>query len=542
MKSNKSKLILVYNDPQVAIMARVSTDQQEREGTSLDTQIEQCMRQAELDGEAVNHDYVYREQWSGADINRPVLTLLRQAVQNGEIRVVYAYSPDRLSRDPLHLLTLMEEFASAGVELRFVRGFTEDTPEGRLMMYIHGYVGQRERLDFMERTMRGKMQTARLGRMPNGTGSGLYGYDYDTVNKVRVVNEKEAVVVRQAFQWCYEGWTTYRIALKLNEMGIPTKRGNRWHPLTVRRMLENPAYTGLHFYGQKRYRKVPGNKIEVTDRPESEWVALKSFTPPLISREIYQAVRKRQEVQQARTVDGERRYLLTGFGLCPTCGTTIVGTSLRHGYRYYRCRGTWRTSTRDAICKERYIPGDHLEWVVWTAVVDAIRDPTVLIADLLEHLSTGDGGLGAKMDELRREIRDLKSEQRRLIELRQKDLVDLDILETQIGPVKALCDEKEEALLLLEAQQQQNHDAEEAGRRIAQYCQAVSDKLDDLDLEGKRATLAAFGVKFEATRDRLSITVRIDPNCTTIARTLASPHARSGPNRPVGIRQGLTSW
>ena len=125
------------------------------------------------------------------------------------------------------------------------------------------------------------------------------------------------------------------------------------------------------------------------------------------------------------------------------------------------------------------------------------------------------------MDELRREIEDLKSEQRRLIELRQKDLVDLDILETQIGPVKALCDEKEEALLLLEAQQQQNHDAEEAGRRVAQYYQAVSDKLDDLDLEGKRATLAAFGVKFEATRDRLSITVRIDPNRTTTARTLA---------------------
>lgn len=521
MKSNKSNLILGYNDPQVGVIARVSTDQQEREGTSLDTQIEECMRQAESDGEPVNHDYIYREQWTGADISRPVLTLLRQAVQNGEIRVVYAYSPDRLSRDPLHLLTLMEEFASAGVELRFVRGFTEDTPEGRLMMYIHGYVGQRERLDFMERTMRGKMQTARLGRMPNGTGAGLYGYDYDKINKVRWVNEKEAVVVRQVFQWRYEGWTTYRIALKLNEMGIPTKRGNKWHPLTVRRMLENPAYTGLHFYGQKRYRKVSGNKIEITDRPESEWVALNNFTPPLVSREIHQAVQKRLEVQQARTVDGERRYLLTGFGRCPTCGTKVAGTSLRRGYRYYRCRGTWKTSTRDAICKERYIPGDHLELVVWTAVVDAIRDPAVLVADLLEHLSTGDGGLGAKMDELRREIKDLKSEQRRLIELRQKDLVDLDILETQIGPVKALCDEKEEALLLLETQQQQNHDAEEAGRRVAQYCQAVSDKLDDLDLEGKRATLAAFGVKFEATRDKLSITVRIDPNCTTIARTSA---------------------
>ncbi len=521
MESQNGKLEMAFAEGAVAVMVRVSTDQQERDGTSLDTQLVECMRQAELDGLTVDPDHIYREQWTGDDLDRPVLTLLRGVVQEGKIRVIYVYSPDRLSRNPLHLLLLVEEFTSAGVELRFVRGFTEDTPEGRLMMYINGYVGQRERLEFMERTMRGKMQTARLGRLPNGTGSGLYGYDYDSIHKVRLVNEEESIVVRQVFQWCYDGWTAYRIALKLNEMGIPTKRGNRWHPINVRRMLENPAYTGRHFYGQKRYRKVSGKKIEVTPRPESEWIPLEDFTPPLVSQEIYEAVQKRLEVQQARTVDGHRRYLLTGFGRCPTCGTRIVGTSLRRGYSYYRCRGTWKTATRDAICAERYIPAEHLERVIWTTVAESIRDPAVLVADLQEHLSTGDGGLGVKMHELRREIAELKSQQRRLMELRQKDLIDLDILETQIGPVKTLCDEKEEELLLLAAQKQQNDDAEEAGRRVAEYCQAVSDKLDDLDLEGKRATLAAFGVKFEATRDDLSITIRIDPNCTTIARTLA---------------------
>ena len=258
-----------------------------------------------------------------------------------------------------------------------------------------------------------------------------------------------------------------------------------------------------------------------------EWIPPKDFTPPLVSQEIYEAVQKRLEVQQARTVDGHRRYLLTGFGRCPICGTKIVGTSLRRGYSCYRCRGTWKTATRDTICAERYIPAEHLERVIWTTVVETIRDPAVLVADLQEHLSTGDGGLGAKMDELRREIADLKSQQRRLMELRQKDLIDLEILETQIGPVKALCDEKEEELLLLEAQHQQHDSAEEAGRRVAEYCQVVSDKLDDLDLEGKRAALAAFGVKFEATRENLSITIKMDPNCTTIARTLASGLAES---------------
>ena len=402
-----------------------------------------------------------------------------------------------------------------------VRRDTEDTPEGRLMMYTQGYVGQRVRNEFTERTMRGKRQVARLGRLPNWTGSGLYGYDYDKVKKIRAVNEKQAVIVRQVFQWCYDGWSVYRIALKLNEMGIPSKRGNRWYAINVRRMLQNVAYIGAQYYGQKRYRKVSEHVREVTDMPESEWIPVEGFTPPLVSKELFEAVQKKLQVQQARNVNGERKYLLTGFGHCPSCGTGIVGTSLRRGYRYYRCRDTWKTAAREATCVERYIPGDRLDEVVWTVVVGAIRDPAVLVADLQEHLSTGDGDLGARMDGLRCAIADLKSQQRRLIELRGKDQIDEDILETQIGPVKALCDEKEKDLLLLEAQQQQIHDGEEVGRRVIEYCQELSEKLDDLDLEGKRATLAAFGVSYEATRASLTITVRIDPKCTTTARTLA---------------------
>jgi hypothetical protein len=72
-----------------------------------------------------------------------------------------------------------------------------------------------------------------------------------------------------------------------------------------------------------------------------------------------------------------------------------------------------------------------------------------------------------------------------------------------------------------EEQQRQKDDAAEAGQRIAQFCQPVHETLDDLDFDGQRATLATFGVHVEATRGVVSITVRVDPNATTIGRTLA---------------------
>ena len=123
----------------------------------------------------------------------------------------------------------------------------------------------------------------------------------------------------------------------------------------------------------------------------------------------------------------------------------------------------------------------------------------------------GGGNLGREMADLRREILDLKGQQGRLMAQRQKDVIDQEILESQIAPVKALCDEKERGLRVLEDQQKSKDDAAEVERRIVEMCQQFSEKLDGLDFEGKRSTMAAFGVKIEATRDDMLITLVVDP-------------------------------
>jgi DNA invertase Pin-like site-specific DNA recombinase len=85
-------------DRRTAVCVRVITAaQHEKEGTSLESQVAGCKQQAEEDGSSVNLAYVYREQRTGADLNRPVLDQLLQAVQAGEVSVVYVYSADRLS-------------------------------------------------------------------------------------------------------------------------------------------------------------------------------------------------------------------------------------------------------------------------------------------------------------------------------------------------------------------------------------------------------------------------------------------------------------
>jgi site-specific DNA recombinase len=74
---------------------RVSTDNQESEGTSLQTQLEACLKYCRDKG----YDVAYRfsEAYSGLTLERPKLNELRELVRGGSIDVIVVYCLDRLS-------------------------------------------------------------------------------------------------------------------------------------------------------------------------------------------------------------------------------------------------------------------------------------------------------------------------------------------------------------------------------------------------------------------------------------------------------------
>ena len=521
------------------IYVRTSTLRQAEEGTSLETQEEQARLKAVSMGYKVGCAYIWRETESGAYMDRPVLELMLQAVRNRKVDIVVVYDHDRLARDPLDLLNIQRVFIHADVRLEFVRGPSDTSPEGQLMTYFLGYAAQRERLQFMERSMRGKERVARDGRMPITGGVGLYGYDYDRTEKKRVVNEEEASVVRMMFQWALEGTNMYRIACMLNEKRIPSKTRKMWNPGQVTKTLRNQAYTGIQYYGIFRVRKAGGGKREVTKRPDSEAILVKGFTPQLITPGIFEAVQQRLNARSARSRGKGPRYMMTGFTRCGKCGGPVVGGMRARGHWYYRCIRARKRASTPATCDAPNIRGDRLEAAVWTMVSDAIRHPEVLSREIQRHVRTGDGELGERMTKLQRVIADLKNQQRRLMEQRQKDIIDQDILESQIAPVKLLCDEKERELGVLEDQQNRKDAALDARERIAEYCKRFELSLDNLDEAGKRATFATFEVRVEVTRDDLLVTLEIDPSVTTIqpsSRTPATPtgygYTRCTPTRP----------
>ncbi|MDP6496193.1 MAG: recombinase family protein, partial [Dehalococcoidia bacterium] len=177
----------------------------------------------------------------------------------------------------IHVAVLLDDIEKAGATLEFVTEDFENTPVGRLILNVRAFAGEVEREKIAERTMRGKLERARAGKIPQGTGKGCYGYRYDAETGRREVVDEQADTVRTIFEQFITSTSCSRIAKELNDKGVPAFAGGIWHPLTVRRILQNETYTGRTVYRRTRVEKRRDlrngrNGRHVRPLPESEWI------------------------------------------------------------------------------------------------------------------------------------------------------------------------------------------------------------------------------------------------------------------------------
>lgn len=373
-----------------AIYTRVSTKEQSEEGTSLQSQKEACCNKAHELGYEVPDEYIFLEDWSGADLDRPQLSKARNLIRQREIKALICYSTDRLARNPIHIAIVAEECQKRGIELMFITEPLDNSPEGQLISYVKGYAAQIEREKIKERTMRGRKARAEKGMLPTG-GVNLYGYIYNKETGHRDINDYEASLVRTMFNWLVEDRISVsEICRRLMDHGIPApKGGTRWGVSTVRRILRNPVYYGETYANKmvcvepqgretegRRYKKI---KREL--RPREEWIALDDATPVIITKELFEQAQNQLRVNMELAPRNQKyQWLLRAFVWCKWCGRRYHGNP-EHDHRFYRCSG--RARLVSAIpCRNRQISADWLEEKAWQEVKSILLKPELILAEL----------------------------------------------------------------------------------------------------------------------------------------------------------------
>src|SRR5688572_15626099 len=215
--------------------ARVSTDAQERDGTSLDTQERACRDFARQQGWRVVEPI--RDTASGYTLDRPGMERIRRLIRDGAAEVLLSFAVDRLARNQTKLAVLLDEAEEAGVVLECVTEKVEDSPLGKLVMSLRAFAAEVEREKIVERTTRGKLERARSGRIPQGFGKGCFGYTYNPATGQREIDPFQAEVVRRIFTRFTELRSFDRVCSELIGDGITTYVGGAWHPIGIRRVL-----------------------------------------------------------------------------------------------------------------------------------------------------------------------------------------------------------------------------------------------------------------------------------------------------------------
>ncbi len=361
------------------IYCRVSTDNQETEGTSLQTQLEACREYCHNKGWDIAHRF--SEAYSGLTLERPKLNELRELVRRDQIDMVVLYCLDRLTRDPGHGVIITQELEKHGVKLEAVTEDIDNTELGKLISYIRGYASKVEAEKIRERTMRGKRQKAKEGVLPHGGFARLYGYDYSKITKKRTINETESYWVKQMYGWLVnEPISTNAITYRLRDLHAPTKHSQFWNRSSVIEILKNPAYTGKTY----AFTFIQGTNRR---KPMDEWMEIPDATPAIIPEELFEAAQSqlKQNNDKSRR-NTKQQYLLRGHLYCRQCGRAYCG-HIDRVLRYYRCPGKNRITAPVNRCLNKNWRVDKLEALVWKEIEAVLDNPEFIVTAIEKQRS-----------------------------------------------------------------------------------------------------------------------------------------------------------
>ena len=490
----------------VAAYVRVSTSRQVRLQT-IEQQLERVLGYVRQKGWQLLEEEVFRDDgYSGTSLKRPALDALRDRARMRELDLVVVLSPDRLARNYVHQMVLIEELENDGCRVEFVERPMSSEPNDQLLLQIRGAVAEYERTLLTERMRRGKLAKLKAGLLLPWVHT-PYGYRTDP-DRPRDpagldLDEAKAAVVGEIFaMYLEEGESLFGVSRKLKARGIRSPRGRKiWTVSTLRGILTNPIYTGRIYAGRMTYRppRIRRSATHPIGRshdsgipaPPEEWTFVSS-APPIVSQEHFELVKEKLSKNKsfARRNNKSNTYLLRALVSCGRCELSCIARTVNRKNKYYVCSGKGKQihTGREKKCPSRFAPADQLDEVVWKDLCEVLTHPE----SITEALQRAHGGhwlpqeLRARRENIRAGGAALKRQLERLTEAYLAEIIPLGEYERRRRDLE----QREEALASQEQQLQTQADQrmELAGvaSSVEDFCARVRGSLENATFEQKR--------------------------------------------------------
>lgn len=270
---------------------------------------------------------VFDEQVSGATepMSRMVYNeLINYLEKNKDVNHFLIYEVSRIGRNMKDVLTQVDYFTSKGISIHLVKDnkIYSNNPDSKFSFHINTAVGEFERALIAARTKNGKDEAVLIKNHWHGSYSVIYGYS--VIDKMLVVNDEEAEIIKFIFEQKLKKESNAQIARELNLKGVLTRMQKNgvfhakrkgvisnifWKPSSIDAIISNRAYIGERYY--------KGETLII---------------PAIIDTDIWEMA---QTIKLKQGRKEKKEYFLSGVKLkCGVCNRTISPKNYKEKYKY----------------------------------------------------------------------------------------------------------------------------------------------------------------------------------------------------------------
>ena len=342
-------------------------------------------------------EYYVDDGYTGVVFERPAFQRMLSDISDGKINCVIVKDLSRFGREYINAGKYMQKlFPNMGVRFIAINdnydSLNSDDQTQGIVLSIKNLMN-----DNYCRDTSIKIRSILEAKRQNGdfvTNFCPYGYKKCTDNHNKIeIDEYSGAVVQDIFKWLLDGFSLYKIAEKLNAMGIKTpmdyrlEKGEKinthfkkneiaeWSHNIVRRIAENPVYIGTLIQGKST---TPNYKLKknIVIKDMEEWAIVENNHEPLIDERIFYVVQRLLRLDMRTSPKQDKLYTFSGLLFCGDCGapmTRKVSTVGGKKYAYYMCSN----HKNNKSCTSHRIREDILE----NNVLAAVRDCVAMLID-----------------------------------------------------------------------------------------------------------------------------------------------------------------
>ncbi|MBL7130681.1 MAG: recombinase family protein [Candidatus Omnitrophica bacterium] len=430
----------------VALYTRVSTEDQAREGFSLEVQRNYLLQYAKNFGWDIfcsmsGRDVYMDDGYSGGNMDRPAMQRLLFDARSKRFDMVLVYKQDRLSRKLKDLLAILEEFEFLGIGYKSAtEPFDTTSSAGKMAIQMLGSCAEFERNRLVERVFPGMVIGVKRGHW-QGARYAPYGYRYNKEAKKFEVHQEEEKIVKEIFSMYIGGKSTSQIAGHYYNLGIASRQGGKFYTKFISSILKNKAYLGTLVWNKRRYdtkektRNGEGKGYKYVNNDPSKVIEVPNCHETIITQEQFDRAQKLLKRNRTNTVVRFKNnvYHLSGVLKCNECGGNYRGLTLTVNHRT-KMRRPWYCCSSKGVsyikCGNKSVTADAINKQVWD-IIDTISKNLHVIEELgdmiklsatepeqhyIEELETKEKGLSKNLEK-----------QKALYEVFSEDKINIDI-------------------------------------------------------------------------------------------------------------------